>query len=67
MNRMEKILSEMKEQGQKIIVCYYPLCDTLLEDQVEWAGKYFENGTTDWKWGCHLKILIWMVRQFRIL
>lgn len=46
MNRMEKILSEMKEQGQKIIVCYYPLCDTLLEDQVEWAGKYFENGTT---------------------
>lgn len=34
MNRMEKILSEMKEQGQKIIVCYYPLCDTLLEDQV---------------------------------
>lgn len=46
MNRMEKIFGEMQQRGEKILVCYFPLCDTLLEDQVEWAGHYFENGTT---------------------
>lgn len=46
MNRMERILGEMKQEGKKILVNYFPLCDTLLEDQVAWAGRYFENGVT---------------------
>ncbi len=45
-NRMERILGEMKQAGEKILVAYYPLCDPLLDDPVAWAGKYFENGAT---------------------
>ena len=45
-NRMEKIFEEMERAGEKILVSYFPLCDTALEDQVAWAGKYFDNGTT---------------------
>lgn len=45
-NRMEKIFGEMMKEGKKILVSYFPLCDTALEDQVAWAGKYFDNGTT---------------------
>lgn len=45
-NRMEKIFGEMRKAGKKILVSYFPLCDTALEDQVAWAGEYFANGTT---------------------
>lgn len=46
MNNMRKVFKEMMEKGEKILVCYFPLCDPLLDDRVKWAGKYFENGTT---------------------
>lgn len=46
MNRMKIIFQEMLEKGQRILVSYFPLCDPALEDQVAWAGKYFENGAT---------------------
>lgn len=46
MNNMRKVFSEMMAENEKILVCYFPLCDPLLDDQVEWAGKYFEAGTT---------------------
>ena len=45
-NRMERIFGEMMAGGKKILVSYFPLCDTALDDQVAWAGKYFANGTT---------------------
>ena len=43
---MRTVFKQMMEKGEKILVCYYPLCDPLLDNQVEWAGKYFEAGTT---------------------
>jgi tryptophan synthase alpha chain len=46
MNRMEKIFNQMLSKGEKILVSYFPLCDSALADQVEWAKKYFRNGTT---------------------
>ncbi len=46
MNQMRRVFKEMMDKGEKILVCYFPLCDPLLNDRVEWAGKYFENGTT---------------------
>lgn len=46
MNRMERIFNQMMENDEKILVSYFPLCDTALADQVGWAGKYFDNGTT---------------------
>lgn len=46
MNNMRRVFSEMMDKGEKILVCYYPLCDPMLDDQVKWAGKYFEAGTT---------------------
>lgn len=45
-NRMETTFQAMAEKGEKILVAYYPLCDPLIEDQVAWAGTYFENGAT---------------------
>ena len=45
MNNMRAVFKQMIEKGEKILVCYYPLCDPLLEDQIEWAGKYFDAGT----------------------
>lgn len=46
MNKMVQILNEMKEAGEKILVAYFPLCDPALDDQIAWAGKYFDNGAT---------------------
>lgn len=47
MNRMERILTDMKSRGKKILVGYFPLADTILENNdAEWAQKYFANGTT---------------------
>lgn len=47
MNRMVKILSGMKERGEKILVAYFPLADTIFEnDDAGWAKKYFDNGAT---------------------
>jgi tryptophan synthase alpha chain len=46
MNRMEKVFEEMQKTGKKILVAYFPLCDPALENQVEWADKYFRNGVT---------------------
>lgn len=45
-NRMEATFNAMAERGERILVAYYPLCDPLIEDQVAWAGTYFENGAT---------------------
>lgn len=46
MNNMRQVFKRMMENGEKILVCYYPLCDTALEDQVQWAKDYFEAGCT---------------------
>lgn len=47
MNRMERILNGMKSRGEKILVSYFPLGDTILEnDDAGWAKKYFANGAT---------------------
>lgn len=46
MNNMRTVFRQMMDRGEKILVCYYPLCDPLLDNQLEWAGKYFEAGTT---------------------
>lgn len=45
-NRMETTFQAMAEKGERILVTYFPLCDPLIEDQVAWAGTYFENGAT---------------------
>ncbi|MGI6607638.1 MAG: tryptophan synthase subunit alpha [Erysipelotrichaceae bacterium] len=46
MNKMRKVFKEMMEKGEKILVCYFPLCDPLLDDQVQWAKNYFDAGVT---------------------
>lgn len=46
MNRMKKIFDVMMGKDEKILVSYFPLCDPLLGEQVDWAGRYFANGTT---------------------
>ena len=45
-SRMKKIFDQMNQEGKKILVAYFPLCDPALDDQVAWAGKYFANGAT---------------------
>lgn len=47
MNRMERILQDKKQKGEKFLVGYFPLADTALAgDDVGWAKKYFDNGVT---------------------
>ncbi len=46
MNRMEATFRAKRTKGEKILVSYFPLCDTAMGDQVAWAKKYFRNGTT---------------------
>ncbi len=45
MNRMEYIFNENKKKGKHSLVLYFPLGDTILGNDVEWAGRYFKNGT----------------------
>jgi len=44
MNRMERIFKENKEKGKHSLVLYFPIGDTILGSDVEWAGRYFNNG-----------------------
>jgi len=45
-NRIDRIFSDMMARGEKILANYFPVGDTILENQeVEWAKKYFANGT----------------------
>ena len=46
MNRMTKILSEMKRRGEKALVLYFPVGDPAVDDDADWAEKYFANGAT---------------------
>ncbi|MCK4255857.1 tryptophan synthase subunit alpha [candidate division WOR-3 bacterium] len=47
MNRMDRIFSQMMDEGDKILVTYFPIGDTIFNDNdIEWAGKYFESGST---------------------
>ncbi len=43
MNRMDKVFNSL---DSKILILYFPIQDTILGDDVEWAKKYFENGCT---------------------
>lgn len=46
-NRMDKVFSEVLRRGEKILVLYFPIGDTILGgDDCAWAGRYFENGCT---------------------
>lgn len=44
MNRMIKKFADLKKDGKKIFVTYYPLCDTAIKDPIQLARDYFENG-----------------------
>lgn len=47
MNRMERIFKQMMDEGDKILVTYFPVGDTVFDDDdVNWAEKYFSNGST---------------------
>ena len=46
MNRMERVFAELSERNEKILILYFPIQDTILEDDVEWAKKYFQGGCT---------------------
>lgn len=46
MNRMDRTFEEMRKQGEKILILYFPIEDPILGDSVEYAEKYFENGCT---------------------
>lgn len=45
-NRMDKIFNCLARQNEKILVLYFPIGDTILEDDCAWAEKYFKNGCT---------------------
>jgi len=44
MNRMANNLFTMKENGEKILITYFPLCDPALGDPVAAAKTYFKSG-----------------------
>lgn len=44
MNRMERIFKENKKKEKHSLVLYFPIGDTILGNDVEWAGRYFNNG-----------------------
>lgn len=44
MNRMDRIFSKNLAKGRGSLVCYFPICDPILDDDVAWAGKYFSCG-----------------------
>ena len=46
MNRMAKILGDMQKRHEKILVLYFPVGDTIVDPDAEWAEKYFINGAT---------------------
>lgn len=46
MNRMTRILGEMQSRGEKVLVLYFPVGDPTVEDDADWAEKYFANGAT---------------------
>lgn len=46
MNRMTKKFEELHEKGERILVTYYPLCDTAVADPIELADNYFKNGSS---------------------
>ena len=44
---MDKVFSEVLRRGEKILVLYFPIGDTILGgDDCAWAGRYFENCCT---------------------
>lgn len=46
MNRMTKILDEMRIRGEKALVLYFPVGDPVVEKDADWAEKYFNSGAT---------------------
>lgn len=47
MNRMTTVFGEMNEKNEKILVLYFPVGDTIFNDEdVKWSQTYFQNGAT---------------------
>lgn len=46
MNRMTKILGEMRSRGEKALVLYFPVGDPVVDRDADWAEKYFDSGAT---------------------
>jgi len=46
MNQMDRVFDKMTKGGEKILILYFPIGDTILNDSVAWAEKYFQNGCT---------------------
>ena len=46
MSRMKAAFEAMQKSGEKILVSYFPIGDSIVEDTVLWADKFFDNGTT---------------------
>ena len=34
MNRMDKVFKEIKERGEKILILYFPIQDSILNDDI---------------------------------
>lgn len=47
MNRMDKIFNEYKAHNKKILILYFPIGDSILNnEEIKWANTYFSNGAT---------------------
>lgn len=46
MNQMDRVFDKMTKSGEKILILYFPIGDTILDDSVAWAEKYFRDGCT---------------------
>lgn len=46
MSRMKAAFEAMQKKGEKILVSYFPIGDSYVADTVEWANRFFDNGTT---------------------
>lgn len=46
-NRMDTVFGEMMAKGEKILILYFPIGDTIFgNEDVEWGKRYFNNGAT---------------------
>ena len=46
MNRMDNVFGRLSEENKNILILYFPIGDTIFDDDISWAGKYFDGGCT---------------------